>query len=207
MSEITVATLLWDVNDKSASFSQCYSEEWVEKLYRGFARKLSRPMRFICFTEKEREFSEPIEQMMIEGKPSYASCIQPYKLDKPMILVGLDTIVTGNCDELADYCFYGDRVAVPIDPFYPDKVCNGVALVPAGQKAIIYDPKPADMNDMEWIRAQSVAKIDQLFPGQVRSYKGGVMHEGVGEARIVYFHGEKKPHELAHVGFVKRHWI
>lgn len=203
---ITIATLLWDANSLSRHYSNMYDESWVEKLYRGFARNLTRPFRFVCFSEKQRTYSEPIEQELIVGEPSYESCIQPYRLDAPMILVGLDTIVTGNCDELADYCFYGDRVAVPQDPFYPDKVCNGVALVPAGMKARVHDAHKGE-NDMEWIRAQQVAVIDKLFPGQVRSFKGSVKRSALDDTRICYFHGEIKPHELGNVGWVDRNWV
>lgn len=202
---ITIATLLWDATTASFHYSRCYDESWAEKLYRGFARNLSRPMKMVCFVDRLREFKEPIEQILIEGAPGYASCIQPYKLDVPMIVVGLDTIVTGNCDELADYCFYGDRVAVPLDPFFPDKVCNGVALVPGGLKHILYD-RHAGENDMDWIRQQNVEVLDKLLPGQVVSYKGRVEKNGLGDARICYFHGERKPHELSHVGWVAREW-
>lgn len=204
---ITIATLLWSPTTTSFHYSRCYTEEWVDKLYRGFARNLTRPMRFVCFADKLRTFKEPIEQVLIDGEPDYSSCIQPYKLNVPMILVGLDTIVTGNCDELADYCFYGDRVAVPIDPFYPDKLCDGVHLVPAGMKARMYDAHKGE-NDMEWVRAQAdqMAVIDRLFPGQVRSFKGFVEKHGLDDTRIVFFHGEKKAHELGHIGWIERAW-
>lgn len=205
---ITIATLLWDPNPKSFHYSMAYDESWVEKLYRGFARNLTRPMRFVCFTEKERTFKEPVEQIMLpDAEPDYSACIEPYRLDVPMILVGLDTIITGNCDELADYCFYGDRIALPRDPFYPDKMCNGVALVPAGQKAIIYDALPDGISDMEWMRQQQVEDIERLFPGQVNSFKGHVKKHGLGDTRICYMHGEQKAHELAHIGWVQRSWL
>lgn len=203
---VVIATLLWDANIHSLHYSRMYDESWVEKLYRGVARHITRPFSFVCFTDKEREFKEPIVQMMIDGEPNYASCIQPYKLNVPMILMGLDTIITGSIDELADYCFYGDRLAVPRDPFYPEKVCNGVALVPGGMKERMYDAFDG-RNDMEWVRAQQVDVIDKLFPGQVQSYKGHVERNGLGDTRIVYFHGERKPPELAHVGWIERHWI
>jgi hypothetical protein len=49
--------------------------------------------------------------------------------------------------------------------------------------------------------------IDDLFPGQVVSYKGEVKKHGLTDAtRIVYFHGQDKPHELPHVGWIARHW-
>ncbi len=205
---IAIATLLWAPNESTLHYSNMYDEGWVEKLYRGFARNLTRPFRFVCFVDRIREFAEPIEQELIEGAPSYASCIQPYRLNVPMILVGLDTIVTGNCDELADFCFYSDRIAVPRDPFYPDKLCDGVHLAPAGMKAMMYDAHAGE-NDMEWVRSHTerLAVIDKELPGQVNSYKGFVERNGLLDTRICYFHGERKPHELGHVGWVERHWV
>ena len=43
---LTVVAPLWDANEKSLSFSRCYDESWVEKLYAGFCRHLTRPFRF-----------------------------------------------------------------------------------------------------------------------------------------------------------------
>lgn len=58
---------------------------------------------------------------------------------------------------------------------------------------------------MDWLRRQPHAVIDDLFPGQVVSYKGHVMQHGLGDARIVYFHGFEKPHEL-HLEWINRNW-
>jgi hypothetical protein len=202
---ITIATLLWDANDASLGFSRMYDEIWVEKLYRGFARNLTLPFRFVCFTDREREFCEPIEQERIRGAKDYSACIEPYRLGEPMILVGLDTVVTGNVDHLAGYCLEAKRLAVPRDPYDPRIMCNGVALVPAGHDHIARE-HDGRMNDMEWIRAQDPAAIDNLFPGQVLSYKCQVKPAGLGGARIVYFHGEEKPHQLQHVRWIREHW-
>ena len=192
-----------------------YDESWAERLYRGFARNLTRPFRFVVFVDRERAFAESaIEQELLPGgeMPSYASCIEPYRLDAPMILVGLDTVVTGSCDMLAAYCETpGARLAVPRDPYFPDRVCNGVALVPAGLRAQVYERKrelhAREMSDMDWIRAQNPAVLDDLFPGACESYKGYVKHFGVGpETRIVYFHGQEKPHELRGDAWIDEHW-
>lgn len=202
---ITVATLFWSPNRHSKSFSSAYSEEWVEKLYRGFARNLTQPFRFICYVDRPRTFAEPIHQLRLKSdEPSYADCIQPYELGCPMILVGLDTIVTGNIDHLAEYCLSADVIALPRDPYKPSRACNGVALVPTGKQAVY--GTWAGENDMDHMRAQPHVYIDDLWPGQVVSYKGSVQREGLGDARIVYFHGRSKPHELPNVGWIKEHW-
>lgn len=203
---ITVATLLWEPNEASFSFSRCYDETWVEKLYRGFARNLTMPFRFVCFTDRPRDFCEPIQQEPIHGKPGYASCIQPYRLGDPMILVGLDTIVTGSCDHLAAYCLEAQRLAVPRDPYQPSVVCNGVALVPAGHERVALD-HDGRVNDMDWIRAHRPAALDDLFPGQVQSFKVHVKGRKLGDTRLCYFHGEEKPHqEYQMTPWIREHW-
>lgn len=204
---ITIATLFWQANEHSYDFSRAYTEEWVEKLYRGFARNLSLPFRFVCFTDRSREFCEPIDQEPIRGRLDYSACIEPYRLGEPMILVGLDTVVTGNVDDLALYCLTQKRLAVPLDPYAPYQVCNGVALVPAGHQhiAIAHD---GQTNDMDWIRAHDPAVIDRLFPGQVQSFKVHVKPHGLRDTRIVYFHGQEKPHQagVRELGWIREHW-
>lgn len=201
---IAIVTLLWDANPHSKSFSSMYDESWVEKLFRGCHRNLTQSFEFICFTDRERDFEEPITQMqMMASVPSYADCIEPYKLNRPMILMGLDTIITGNIDHLADYCLTAENIAVPIDPYKPWQVCNGVALVPAGHH-LVYD-NWAGQNDMDWIAQQGPAHIDALFPGQVLSYKVHIRGAELDDARIVYFHGQQKPHELDDP-WIAEHW-
>ena len=207
---ITIATCLWAPNSKSLHYSTHYTELDVEKLYRGFKRNLSVPFRFVCWTDTPRTFREPIEQRQIQGAPHYGTMIQPFELNEAMIIVGLDTIIVGNCDSLAAYCIGADKLAIPRDPFYPENVCNGVVLAPAGH-AWVWTDKPADANDMAWMQGiyndGKAVLIDDLFPGQVVSYKRHVHKQGLSdEMRVVYFHGEKKPHELLHVGWIARHW-
>ncbi|MDX3971159.1 MAG: hypothetical protein QHD01_31825 [Bradyrhizobium sp.] len=203
-----VATCLWQPNDASREFSRCYDESWVDKLYRGVARNLSYPFRFVLFTDEPRAgLPYSIEQMPLKTRPiTYGSFTEPYQLGKPMILMGLDTVITGNIDHLAEYCLLAGVIALPRDPYSPQRACNGVALVPPGQQAV-YETWRGE-NDMDWIRRQPHAFIDDLFPGHVVSFKGHVRDRGLGDARIVYFHGHDKPHEIvgAHAEWVREHW-
>ncbi len=202
---LAVVSLLWDANRQSAGYSSMYDESWVEKLYAGFARNLTRPFEFILYTDRLREYAAPVTQILLpEGEPNYGWCILPYGLGRPMILVGLDTVVTGNIDHLADYCLTADHIACPLDPYYPHQVCNGVALVPAGWERVA--ERWSGENDMVWIRTFAPDVIDTLFPGQVVSYKGQVRKNGLGDARLVFFHGEEKPHQLAGVDWIEQHW-
>lgn len=203
---ITVACCLWDANDESLPFSRHYSESDVDKLYRGFKRNLTVPWRMVCFTERLRQFEENIwQERLTAAEPGYGSMIEPFKLDEPMIVCGLDTVVVGNCDDLARYCLEAGAIAAPLDPFFPEKLCNAVVLAPKGC-GYLWREFPGG-NDMDWIRAQPAAVIDRIFPKRVVSFKGYVRHFGVpDEASIVYFHGQEKPHQLAHLDWVGEHW-
>jgi hypothetical protein len=207
---LNVVTLLWDANAHSKGFSSMYTEEWAEKLYRGFQRNLTRPFRFVVYTDRGRAFKVPTAMRRIDTRtPSYADCIQPFELNEPMILVGLDTIITGNIDHLADYCLSAEIMALPVDPYAKAPgggriACNGVCLVPAGHRHV-WDHWNGQ-NDMEWVRRQEHAFIDDLFPGQVVSWKGSVERHGLGDARIIYFHGRRKPHELTGNPIIAEHW-
>lgn len=203
---LSVVTLLWQANVKSQSFSRMYDASWARKLFDGFERNLSVPFRKVLFTDQRRDVGADIDQIVLPdlGLRGYGDCIRAYSLGTPMILAGLDTVVTGNCDALAEYCLTARRQALPRDPYRPDIACNGVALVPAGLGAIA--EKHRGENDMEWVRRFSHAFIDDLFPGQVQSFKGTVKRSGLGDTRIVYFHGREKPHELPKVGWIRKHW-
>ena len=205
---LTVAAMLWDANEKSQRFSRCYNDEWVTRLYNGFDRNLTPPWRFVLFTDRIRELGPNIKQEIIRSPvPDYSCGIEPYRYGVPMILVGLDTVIVGNIDHLASYCLERDTIALPRDPYNKDRACNGVALIPKGQQYVYRNW--SGENDMDWMRQQKHAFIDDLFPGQVISYKGDIQkmdNKLPDNARIVYFHGDDKPHEL-NLPWIKEHWL
>lgn len=204
--KIIFATMIWDANGASKSFSSMYNEEWIEKLYRGFERNTTYDFEFHLWTDRDRDVGVPVVQHRIKADPpTYAAYIEPFALGAPMILVGLDTVITGNVDPLVNYCFSDNPVALPLDPYRPSRVCNGVALIPAGC-AYIYDRHDGHRNDMEHLRDMPHLHIDSLFPGLVRSYKCHVKGADLTDERIVYFHGLEKPHELDGVEWIGEHW-
>lgn len=212
---LMVATVFWQPNDSSLAASCDYDPSWVDKLYRNFKRHLTVPFDFVVWTDKEYTFEEPVEQRRLtDAKPDYASVMQPFEDGRAMILVGLDTVVTGNIDKFAEYCLTAERMAVPRDPFFPDRVCNCVMLVPQGNQKLwtewdrtqpAREPFFPEQKDMARIAAFDPQVTDDLWPGEIVSYKGHVMFEGVEGARIVYFHGQPKAHQL-HEDWVLREW-
>jgi hypothetical protein len=204
---LIVSTCLWDANDASHAFSRCYDESWANKLFAGFRRNLNRDFRFVVYTDRKRRFAKGIEQRRLSMKePHYGACIEPFASDEAQIFCGLDTVIVGNCDHLADYCLTADKPAVPKDPFYPELTTNSVVLAPKGCRAMLFDGW-SGQNDMDWIRSRDCALTDTLFPRQIASYKGRVQWVGIeDETRIVFFHGVRKPHELDRIDFIKEHW-
>lgn len=201
-----VVTMLWDANKNTMPTSRCYNETWVEKLYNGFNRNLTVPFKFVLFSERERRLSKNIvqERMISSDKPDYGCFTEPYRLNQPMILVGLDTIIVRNIDHLAEWCLTENMIALPRDPYQPDRTINGVALVPP-DRGEVYTRWNGE-NDMEWLRTFTTAYIDDLWPGHVVSLKfHDVRRRGLQDARIVYFHGRPKPHEL-NLPWIREHW-
>lgn len=203
---LTVAACLWDANYRSQSFSRCYDETWAEKLYRGFKRNLTKPFRFVVFTERTREFDEPIlQERLSAATPDYGCLIEPFKMEGPLIVCGLDMVVLRNVDHMALYCETAETIAAVRDPYREDRLINPVVLVPEGHTHIYRDW--SGQNDMAHLRQYPWKAMDDLWPGQVVSLKAHRIRDvGPGDARIVYMHGDPKPHELLHLDWVKENW-
>lgn len=214
---LNVVTCLWDANEHSRDFSRGYDEVWVARLAAGFRRHLPMKHRFVVFVDRERDFGTGIEQEMLStDRPGYGNFLEPFRLNEPMILVGLDTIVTGYVGHMAEYCLTAKMmIALPRNPKKPSVACNGVALVPAGKRAWWdeWQALPAETKasmrdpDMEWMAGRPHMLIDDLWPGQVVSAKVQVKRGGLGDARLVYFHGFPKPSQMLDVPWVREHWL
>lgn len=201
---LTVATCFWQANRHSAGASRCYSPEWVNRLARGFARNLTVPHRFVVLTDRTYEFAEGVEQERLSAdEPDWSCMIEPFRIEGPLIVVGLDTVVCGDIDHMAAWCETAEVIALPKSPGKP-YACNGVALVPRGKTGIYL--RWGGQNDMEWLRLQDHVFTDDLWPGQILSYKCDARPNGLGDGRIVYFHGNPKPDQLAESDWVRAHW-
>lgn len=204
---LTIATCLWAPNASSQSFSRNFDEAYVEKLYRGFKRNLTQDFDFVCFTDRMREFREPIWQMPIKRMPpTYGTLIEPFKIEGPLIVCGLDMVVLGNIDHFAKYCESATTIACPRDPYQPSRLINPIVLVPQNLDTNIYRFWNGE-NDMEHLRRFGWQAMDDLWPGDVISLKFHKVRDlGTQGAKIIYMHGTPKPHELEHLDWVKKHW-
>ena len=104
------------VNILCFKWGTCYGPEYVNRLYAGILRNLSRPFRFVCVTDDSSGLVDGVEAVQFPGAP------QGWKYDWPNIFVKLmvfkdgfadlegatlfldiDQIVVGNMDDFFDY--------------------------------------------------------------------------------------------------------
>lgn len=199
MSVLHVTCCLWDSNEKSQEFSKVYTEEWVDKLYRGFKRNLTVPFRFVCFTDKEREFGEKVveQERLSTAVPDYGCLIEPFKLNEPMIVCGLDMVVVDRIDHMANYCLTKDKIAAPLHPAHAWRgFINPCVFVPAGHRRV-FDEWRGE-NDMQWLNNFDLVDTEVLWPREIRSWKLHDMRiRGPLGSRIVYWHGNPKPNKVS----------
>lgn len=194
-----------------------FDEMWVERLYRGIKRNTTRDFRFVCFTDKEYTFQEPIEQVRFKlPYRNMLSLLEPFSEDfGRVVFMGLDTIITGNIDELMDY---DGPFAMLKDPLIPDTSCSGVMsfpYTPEVWRAVMNAYGAGDleshrlmgwMSDMMFLNTVSHVHLDDYVSG-IYSYKAHIRGDKklLRDAKIVYFHGKEKPHELSE-SWVDQHW-
>lgn len=196
---LTVVAVYYQAHPGVPSWSRCYTPDWVDKLARGVRRHYSQPFRFVCLTDQDYAFQEPIETQRLTHTRWATACAQALMVEaERLVFMGLDTVIVGSLDDL---CAYSGQLAVPRDPYRTGQACNAVVLCP---------PRPeiaaaSAPNDMAVLDQFPHDWLDERYPGQVVSYKAHVRDHGLGDARIVYFHGEPKPSALSDP-WVKEHW-
>lgn len=127
---------------------------------------------------------------------------EPAVLEGPTIYMDLDSVCVGDLSELASYT---GELALLSDFNRPYVAQSGVMLITPGKeterlwKLFTADPEghmARYRGDGEWLHAHAQAdRIQDLYPGQVVSYKRDVKPNGdklPPNARIVAFHGSPK---------------
>lgn len=212
----TVACVLYQGEDVPEHSKNIFTPEWVDRLYRGVRRNTTREIRFVCYTDRQYEFKEPIEQKSFKlPYRNMFSLLEPFGEDTgKTVFMGLDTVITGNIDFLWDL----EGFHMLQDPYFPERDCSGVMVfehMPALWAEITAKHSelaqqhtmfgfPSDMIFLDGVPHKTLVGTDC----GIYSYKVHIRDRGVPieKARIVYFHGQEKPHELPGVGWVDQHW-
>lgn len=209
---VTFACVLYQGEDVPAHSLGIFTPEWVDRLYRGIKRHCTRPFRFVCYVDRDYTFAERVEtRKLVMPYRNMFSLLEPFREDLGrVVFMGLDTIIVGNIDALADYA---GPFAMLQDPYYPDRDCSGVMCFPhtpavweafkAGHEKHAREQTMFGFpSDMIWLNTVPHERL--AIPG-IYSYKAHCREGMPADARIVYFHGKEKPHELD-LPWVREHW-
>lgn len=206
-----------------------YDAEYVNKLYRGVARNLTQPFKFICLTDEPSGIDPAIQVIPVTNHrlPGWWQKISLFKplaeIQGRILYFDLDTVITGPLTDVASY----DGEFAIIKPFYrPFGFMSSVMAFESGfgqhvwtefmknPEANMQTCAPAPhlngaWGDQRWLEMcfDRADYVQDLFPGQFVSYKADALREGriPVDARVVLFHGEPRPHEVD--GWVRQYWL
>lgn len=205
-----------------------YSAEWADKLYRGFKRNTEDDFNFICLVDKDYVFFEegikPVK--LLDPKKDWSVIMEAFRPElgnNKRLIVGLDTIISGNIDDILKF---DGECGLITDPYHPQEICNGVGIfsyevcaelwnewndnIEKWKKRSIYDGRISEMQFLKDYIGEDASRLDRINPQQIQSYKCHYRlynDEFKRQARIIYFHGNPKPQELDKSDEVLKHWI
>jgi len=176
----------------------------------------------VATDEPRSSFKEDVEVMgFLNFRHDWWAIMEGLRLiGDPVMQMGLDTIITG---PLEDFEEVDAELAMIRDPFNTKKLANGVVMWRGNRGAELYDQFVADPDrksrdfrlggrnsEMIWLakKGNPDAILEDLFPNRILSYKAHVRpnDDDIGDAAIVYFHGDPKPHQIMDVPFVREYW-
>jgi hypothetical protein len=205
-----------------------FTRDYVIKLAKGVRKNLSKSHRFICLTD-DLDKCEAVydDENMIQWEPlihnwpawySKAEIFRP-DLNKygRFLFIDLSSVIVGSLDEIASYA---SGVCVTEDFYHGGPSQSVLSYTPKALRHVwdrwIADPdhwmkkgnsmEPPHFRDQ--VLMSHLTDLDywqNLYPGQVVSFKRDCEHGVPDNARIVKFHGRPKPHEV-NKGWVKQVW-
>jgi uncharacterized Rossmann fold enzyme len=170
--------------------------------------------QFICFTNSE-EIIDNVEFRPLHGKLAgwwnklYLFKDGHFNPDDRIVFFDLDTIITG---DLTNIISYGGEFAILRDFYRPHGLGSGIMAWKGNWGRDIWEeyercgfPEIVG-GDQSWIErcVSSPDILQDIFPGEIVSYKVNAQHFIPSGAKIVAFHGTPKPHECN--GWVSKFW-
>ena len=206
-----------------------FGPEYVNKLYNSIKRNTTIPINFICYTEdptgvecETREFLEPLPYWWyIIGLFNPA-----HGFKNKTIYLDLDTVITGNIDHILTL---EEDFATLRDFYRPNGLQTAYIMWEPEWGAFIWDrlktqyPKPGHYKRLLKFAGgtnrfleqsvglgNEVVRLQDKFNGECVSYKVNIRRPErfvPDREKIVFFHGQPRPHEVAHLPFMRQHWI
>ena len=148
---LTFVTALFDGTKLGIPHStKIYDGTWVDKLYRGIERNYSGDFDLVCLVDKEyNDIKEPVSLVpFLNMGRGWICLIELYRPDLTRgkrFTFGLDTIITGNID---DICSFGGPMGMITDTMDTGKVCNGITIADAKSSNYVWN---VWTNRREWV--------------------------------------------------------
>ena len=191
-----------------------YTTEYVRRLREGITRHCEVPFRFVCLSDLPQTPAEETIPLR-HGWPGWWSKIELFApwIRGDVLYFDLDTIIVGSIDELA-----GLRLPATLqDVNKPEAIQSSVMWLTEAVRAGVYggflaDPDGhmarhvsmsqglGDQGFLDPYLNKRTVRLQDVLPKQLISYKKDVMrkppHVVPRSARVVFFHGKPKPHEI-----------
>lgn len=206
--------------DRVGTVSRELASKYVNNLLQGVLRFSKEPFNFICFTNEDLDLDQGVEVRPLKMVTTKGVMPRMYMFSKEAGLFGsqvlsldLDLLITGSLDDLISYrglfCTRksftrGEETQLDGDimSFTAGEETEKMFYTPLTQNLPLVD-EISQGRERFWVRyvMDDVADTWQdLFPGQVCSYKHHVLKAGKlpPNARIVSCHGFPRPHQITH---------
>lgn len=193
-----------------------YNAQYVNNLSAMVSRNLSMAHRFICYTDDPTGLDKGIEVKGLPGNVTgWWNKLYIFLNEKHRCLyLDLDTVITGNLDEMAGY---NGSFAALRDFTRPDGLGSGVMMWNGDHSDIWFKwlqaGKPTKISgsdtigDQAWIERMrpKADRLQDLYQQAIYSYKMHCRGWPPNGAKIVCFHGEPRPHEVTR-GWIGMFW-
>lgn len=166
-------------------------DRYVDNLYHGILQNITLPFSFHVLTDG-----------VGEGWWAKLSMFEPGRFRGRCLYLDLDTVIAGSLDDIASY--EGEFAGLS-DFYHPDRFASGVMAWDADKAHEIFTrwhqagmPQFDDRGDQGWIGAMRprADRLQDLYPGQLVSFKVNCRDGLPDGARVVCFHGLPRPHAV-----------
>jgi hypothetical protein len=137
----------------------------------------------------------PCERIHLDtGLCGWWAKLELFRLSGPILYFDLDTVITGDLTEIAEYLH---QFTMLRDFYYPDHPASGVMAWNGDYRYLLDDYKGVSPGhgDQGYIASKiQPAFFQDLFPGQIVSRKQPDLRNA--NERVVCFHGNPRPHAV-----------
>lgn len=188
-----------------------YGPEYVNRLFYAVERNTTVPFTFYCFTDDPKGLDEEIKHKPLKytNINSWWNKLylfsQETELEGRVFFLDLDTLITGNIDHMLtcnhEFVVLHDVMWKVNPQLTPHDVGSAVMLWTAGNHSQIWESFKKDPHgiskklhphgDQKWIQQQEPNRAywQDLFPGEIISFKVDCEDKLPSAAKIICFHG------------------